>query len=182
DSPTMNGSLSVQLTDKTQTYRLWLSPQSSVLAWRQTMIYTGRIKGEFQLIVSSSQDPSSRGDIAIDDLEFRHCAVSAPQAECNAEQYQCARGSCVGQDGLCDGNDDCGDDSDESDCKSFQFCTFEKDLCGWNATRFSWERVNGSQPSRDHTSNSRSGIFLVAGTVFPRRPQSTAPDAGSKHE
>ncbi|KAM4663334.1 apical endosomal glycoprotein, partial [Discoglossus pictus] len=159
-SPTVNGSLSVELADNKQTYSLWMSPQTSVLAWRKAVIYTGRIKGTFQLVVSSRRDPPSRGDMAIDDVEFRHCALSAPQVGCAAGQYQCARGSCVAQDALCDSNDDCGDNSDENSCEKFNSCDFGTDYCDWTST---WERVNASKSIRDHTSSSASGVYLRVG-------------------
>ncbi|KAE8582111.1 hypothetical protein XENTR_v10019954 [Xenopus tropicalis] len=163
DATTINGTLSVQLTDKTQTYNLWVGPKSSVLGWRQTVIYPGRIRGQFQLIVVSSRDPSSQGDIAIDDLEFRHCGLSAPQLACPAGYHQCPLGPCVMPESLCDGTDDCGDNSDESNCTGHRFCNFETDSCQWDSTApNSWHRANGigSKPSRDHTSANRNGYFL----------------------
>ncbi|KAM4697166.1 apical endosomal glycoprotein [Rhinophrynus dorsalis] len=162
DSPTLNGSLSVQLTDNKQTYNLWVSSRSSVLAWRQAVIYTGRIPGEFQLTLSFSREAFSHGDIAIDDLEFRHCALSVPKTQCPAGHHQCARGSCVEPDALCDGTDDCGDNSDEANCAGFRFCNFDTDSCGWNASSGpGWDRTNGvtSNPGRDHTTNSRSELL-----------------------
>ena len=35
---------------------------------------------------------------------------------CNTSQYQCANGRCVPEAWTCDGEDDCGDRSDETSC------------------------------------------------------------------
>ncbi|XP_053551405.1 apical endosomal glycoprotein [Bombina bombina] len=161
DSPSVNGSLSLDLVDATQIYSLWVSPRSSALDWRQAVVYTGRMQGPFQLIISSTLDSSTQADITIDDLEFRHCSLSAPQAECHSGQEQCARGSCVGKDALCDGTDDCGDNSDESKCEGFRFCGLETDFCDWSSD---WERVNRSETSKEQISGTRSGGFLRVGS------------------
>ncbi|XP_075690854.1 apical endosomal glycoprotein [Rhinoderma darwinii] len=158
DSPQVNGSLSAHLVDRTQTYTFWESTQNSARSWRRVVVFTGRIPGEFQIILTASRDALSRGDFAVDDLEFRHCSFQGLQTECGAEQHHCLSGRCIEQDAYCDGTDDCGDNSDESGCDLFQSCSFES-ACTWTS---SWERVNGynSKPGRDHTKNSRSGHFL----------------------
>ncbi|XP_069841728.1 apical endosomal glycoprotein [Dendropsophus ebraccatus] len=160
DSSQVNGSLSVHLADSTQTYAMWESTQTSAMSWRRQVLFTGRIPGEFQIIVTASREALSYGDFAVDDLEFRHCALQGLQTECGAD-YRCLRGSCVAQDVHCDGTDDCGDGSDEIGCDTSQSCTFEGEVCSWSS---SWERENGynSKPERDHTKNSRSGYFMRA--------------------
>lgn len=171
DSPQVNGSLSVNLADPTQTYTLWESMQNSAMSWRRVVLFTGRIPGEFQIIVTASRGTLRQGDFAVDDLEFRHCSLQGPQAECGADQYRCVGGSCVAQDARCDGTDDCGDLSDESGCDPSQICSFESEACAWNS---SWERVSGfdSRPERDHTKNSRSGYFLRAPQIGAHRLES----------
>ncbi|KAM5145693.1 apical endosomal glycoprotein [Mantella aurantiaca] len=159
-SSQVNGSLSVQLMDNTQTYTLWESSRSSVLSWRRAVIYTGRISKEFQVIVTASRDALSWTDIAVDDIEFRHCALSDVRQHCVEGHYHCARGSCVEDSARCDGTDDCGDNSDEANCDTNK-CSFEEGTCGWESN---WERVDGfkSRPGRDHTANKRSGFFMRA--------------------
>ncbi|XP_068105051.1 apical endosomal glycoprotein [Hyperolius riggenbachi] len=161
DASSVNGSLSVQLTDSTQSYTVWESSRGSATAWRRAVIYTGRISGDFQVIVTSSRNALSWFDMAIDDIEFRNCGLSGPQVGCEIGQHHCARGSCVEEGARCDLTDDCGDASDEADCGEYTSCSFESDSCKWTST---WERVNGfsSKPGRDHTANKKSGYFLRA--------------------
>ena len=37
-------------------------------------------------------------------------------SECDEEEHQCDNGNCVNERYVCDGEDDCGDNSDEVNC------------------------------------------------------------------
>ena len=39
-----------------------------------------------------------------------------PDIVCNTAELECKNGRCVPDSWVCDGEDDCGDGSDESDC------------------------------------------------------------------
>ncbi|NWI90946.1 AEGP protein, partial [Pitta sordida] len=166
---------------------LWQSPERSSKGWHQLVTYLGRVTGQFQLIFSLAQPAACGAEVALDDIIFRNCGFPGPrQQDCGAQEKNCSRGSCLAQHRFCDGTDDCGDSSDESleECKVFTNCSFEHDLCGWEAEDGSpsWDRntslnlgTSYSIPTRDHSSNSRTGFFLhvgsapAAGTSSPAR-------------
>ena len=42
--------------------------------------------------------------------------LSSSVSECDEEEHQCDNGNCVNERYVCDGEDDCGDNSDEVNC------------------------------------------------------------------
>ncbi|XP_009956989.1 PREDICTED: apical endosomal glycoprotein, partial [Leptosomus discolor] len=156
---------------------LWQSPKHGGEGWHQLVTYSGRIKEQFQLIFSLTQPPTCGAELALDDIIFRNCGLQEPgQQVCGAEERPCGQGSCLAQHRFCDGTDDCGDGSDEDEtrCKSFTFCPFEHNLCGWEVEdrQPAWERNTSLNlgttygiPTRDHSSNSRAGFFLHVGSA-----------------
>ncbi|XP_029469954.1 apical endosomal glycoprotein [Rhinatrema bivittatum] len=161
-------SLTVQLAENNQTYDIWQGPQNSVYAWREIVLYTGRIPGEFEITISSTMAFWKTGHLAIDDVEFWHCGLPLPQRLCPNDSFVCATGACVDKDRVHDGTNDCGDNSDERapEYEGFASCTFEEDLCTWSVAeqQGAWRRTKGPRPTRDHTTNRRSGYFLYAGS------------------
>ncbi|XP_026514262.1 apical endosomal glycoprotein [Terrapene carolina triunguis] len=168
---TVQPALWVELTYDNETRTLWQSPKSSISAWQELVAYTGRVPGEFQITLSSRQS-----SLQLDDVEFRSCGLPPPLSlVCGPEERHCSRGSCVQLEQLCDGTDDCGDLSDESatECRSFTTCSFERGWCGWNTGPDypTWVRntslhlaPGARRPTRDHSSNSRTGFFLHVST------------------
>ncbi|XP_074916785.1 apical endosomal glycoprotein [Chelonoidis abingdonii] len=168
---TVQPALWVELTYDNETRTLWQSIKSSISAWQELVAYTGRVPGEFQITVSSRQS-----SLQLDDVEFRSCGLPPPLSlVCGSDERNCSRGSCVQLEQLCDGTDDCGDLSDESatECGSFTICSFETGWCGWNTVPDypTWVRntslhfaPGARSPTRDHSSNSRTGFFLYVST------------------
>ncbi|XP_030391839.1 apical endosomal glycoprotein [Gopherus evgoodei] len=168
---TVQPALWVELTYDNETRTLWQSLKSSISAWQELVAYTGRVPGEFQITLSSRHS-----SLQLDDVEFRSCGLPPPLSlVCGPDERNCSRGSCVQLEQLCDGTDDCGDLSDESatECGSFTICSFEMGWCGWNTVPNypTWIRntslhlVPGARsPTRDHSSNSRTGFFLYVST------------------
>ncbi|XP_077692352.1 apical endosomal glycoprotein [Eretmochelys imbricata] len=182
---TVQPALWVELTYDSETITLWQSPESSISAWQELVAYTGRVPGEFQITLSSQQS-----SLQLDDVEFRSCGLPrkaacpplAPASTraplslvCGWEERNCSRGSCVQLEQLCDGTDNCGDLSDESttECRSFTLCSFETGWCDWvTAPDYpTWVRNTSLHlapaartPTRDHSSNSRTGFFLYIST------------------
>lgn len=50
----------------------------------------------------------------MDDIKFVDCALPPVASSCS--EFTCTRKSCVKNDYVCDYNDDCGDNSDETAC------------------------------------------------------------------
>ncbi|NXG02154.1 AEGP protein, partial [Sakesphorus luctuosus] len=165
---------------------LWQSPKRSSKVWHQLIAYLGRVTGQFQLIFSLTQPPTCGSEVALDDIIFRNCGLPEPgQQVCGAEETRCSRGSCLAWHRFCDGTDDCGDSSDENvtQCKSFTNCSFEHNLCGWEAEAgpASWGRntslILGTSygiPTRDHSTNSRTGFFIHVSSASNMEASGTA--------
>ncbi|NXG15058.1 AEGP protein, partial [Grallaria varia] len=165
---------------------LWQSPEHSSKGWHQLVAYLGRVPGQFQLVFSLTQPPACGAEVALDDIIFRNCGLPEPgQQVCGTQESSCSRGSCLARHRLCDGTDDCGDSSDENvtECKSFTNCSFEHDLCDWEAEAgpASWDRntslILGTSygvPTRDHSTNSRTGFFLHVVGAPSTKASSTA--------
>lgn len=54
---------------------VWRPEASSVRAWREALIFLGRIPSTFQIRLHSLRSVGKRGDVAIDQLEFLDCAL-----------------------------------------------------------------------------------------------------------
>lgn len=103
--------------------------------WIQGKLYVGRHSGPFKVIFEAERSYSVFGDIAIDDVSFENCTLPPVVSNCKRGQHRCARGSCIDPGRLCDYTDDCGDNSDEVNCYSYNYrygvevtCQFEAKL------------------------------------------------------
>lgn len=63
-------------------------------------------------------DGSYEGRTAIDDIMLMNCAKPVSTRSCTSDEFTCqVTGYCVSKsDALCNGVDDCGDGTDESNC------------------------------------------------------------------
>ncbi|NWX38022.1 AEGP protein, partial [Notiomystis cincta] len=174
-SPIERPVLRLAVAHKDEVVGLWQSPKHSSESWHQLVAYPGRITKQFQLIFSLTQSPSCGAEMALDDIMFRNCGLPGEQQVCRAQESRCHRGSCLAQHRFCDGTDDCGDSSDEgtAQCKNFMHCSFDHNLCGWEAVPGPpvWGRNTSLNlgtsygiPTRDHSNNSRAGFFLHVGS------------------
>ncbi|NXW71384.1 AEGP protein, partial [Hirundo rustica] len=178
--------LRLAVVHKDEAVELWQSPEHSSEGWHELVAYPGRIVGQFQLIFSLTQPPTCGAEVALDDIMFRNCGLpKVGQEFCGAQESRCLRASCVAQRRFCDGTDDCGDGSDEgaARCKDFTRCSFDHDLCGWEAAAGPsvWGRNTSLNlgtsygiPTRDHSNNSRTGFFLHVGSAPTAQSGGTA--------
>ncbi|EAW88294.1 apical endosomal glycoprotein precursor [Homo sapiens] len=162
--------LRVELTHGAETLTLWQSTGPWGPGWQELAVTTGRIRGDFRVTFSATRNATHRGAVALDDLEFWDCGLPTPQANCPPGHHHCQNKVCVEPQQLCDGEDNCGDLSDENPltCGRHIATDFETGLGPWNRSE-GWSRNHRaggperpSWPRRDHSRNSAQGSFLVS--------------------
>ncbi|XP_023775965.1 MAM and LDL-receptor class A domain-containing protein 1 [Cyanistes caeruleus] len=132
---------------------------------------------DFQVVFEGIAGKGAKDGIALDDLTFsRDCLPSQeflpaeptglpPTGSCSHGHRQCQNGKCYRPEQSCDFEDNCGDNTDESECGTS--CTFENGRCGWQnslADNFNWvlgvSSPQSLRPPGDHTLGNRTGHFL----------------------
>nr|XP_012300618.1 apical endosomal glycoprotein [Aotus nancymaae] len=162
--------LRLELTHGAETLTLWQSTGPWGPGWQELAVTTGRIQGDFRVTFSATRNATHRGAVALDDLEFWGCGLPAPQASCPLGHHHCQNKACVEPQQLCDGEDNCGDLSDEDPrtCGQHTATDFETGLGLWSRSE-GWARNHSAGspghpawPCRDHSRNSAQGSFLVS--------------------
>ncbi|EDL93565.1 MAM domain containing 4 [Rattus norvegicus] len=162
--------LRLDLTHGMETLTLWQSSGPWGPGWQELAVNTGRIQGDFKVTFSATRNATHRGAVALDDMEFWDCGLPIPQARCPLGHHHCQNKACVEPHQLCDGEDNCGDSSDEDPliCSHHMATDFETGLGPWTQLE-GWTRnfsagsmVSPAWPHRDHSRNSAYGFFLVS--------------------
>ncbi|XP_009328881.1 PREDICTED: MAM and LDL-receptor class A domain-containing protein 1 [Pygoscelis adeliae] len=144
---------------------------------RKALILAGDGDEDFQVVFEGIAGKGPKDGIALDDLTFsRECLPSQeflpaeptmlpPTGSCSHGYWQCQNGKCYRPEQSCDFEDNCGDNTDESECGTS--CTFENGRCGWQnslADNFNWvlgvSLPQSLRPPGDHTLGNRTGQFL----------------------
>uniref|UniRef100_A0A8C6C3I3 MAM domain containing 4 n=1 Tax=Monodon monoceros TaxID=40151 RepID=A0A8C6C3I3_MONMO len=162
--------LRLELTHGVETLTLWRSSGPWVPGWQELVVPTGRIQGDFRVTFSATRNATRRGAVALDDVAFWSCGLPTPQAHCPLGHHHCQNKACVEPHQLCDGEDNCGDGSDEDTptCNHHTATDFERGLGLWNRSEgWAWNHSAGGPqhpawPHRDHSRNSAQGSFLVS--------------------
>ncbi|XP_044515603.1 apical endosomal glycoprotein [Gracilinanus agilis] len=106
--------LRMELTHNSETLLLWQSiGQLGGNDWQELVVATGRVQGDFWVTISATRNATHRGAMALDDVEFWNCGLPSSQNSCTRYQHHCNNHACVELTELCDGEDNCGDASDE---------------------------------------------------------------------
>ena len=147
-------------------------------SWKENILCIGKFDKQFTINFEAHLSDETETQIAIDDILFEDCALppTSDPSNCNTtKNFVCTRHTCISQDLLCDYNDDCGDNSDESLITAYcdQYagrCDFEDGNCDWtplangNSTNFvvgqGETETEGTGPTKDHTTNRPSGKYL----------------------
>ncbi|KAK2120740.1 Apical endosomal glycoprotein [Saguinus oedipus] len=162
--------LRLELTHGAETLTLWQSTGPWGPGWQELAVTAGRIQGDFRVTFSATRNATHRGTVALDDLEFWDCGLPTPQASCPLGHHHCQNKACVEPQQLCDGEDNCGDLSDEDPhtCGQHMATDFETGLGLWSHSE-GWARNHSAGgpdhpawPCRDHSRNSAQGSFLVS--------------------
>ncbi|XP_027656679.2 MAM and LDL-receptor class A domain-containing protein 1 [Falco cherrug] len=145
--------------------------------WQRKALILAGDGDDFQVIFEGVAGKGPKDGIALDDLTFsRECLPSQeflpaepttlpPTGSCSHGYWQCQNGKCYRPEQSCDFEDNCGDNTDESECGTS--CTFENGRCGWQnslADSFNWvlgvSSPQSHRPPGDHTLGNRTGKFL----------------------
>ncbi|KAM7093121.1 apical endosomal glycoprotein [Molossus nigricans] len=162
--------LRLELTHSTEMLTLWQSSGPWGPGWQELVVAPGRIWGDFWVTFSATRNATHRGAVALDDVTFWGCGLPTPQASCPLGHHHCRNQACVEPHQLCDGEDNCGDSSDEDTpmCSHYLSTDFEKGLGLWDHLE-GWTRNHSASvpelpawPHRDHSQNSAQGCFLVS--------------------
>jgi len=122
------GAIEVYLNVGSQRSRIARITTETNNQWVQATINLGRYRSAFSLDIEAFRSFKITGNIAVDDIEFKNCAMPKPTRNCYYYETQCANKLCVSNSRLCDFSDDCGDLTDEKNttCSNYLFrCNFK---------------------------------------------------------
>nr|XP_054757465.1 MAM and LDL-receptor class A domain-containing protein 1-like [Lytechinus pictus] len=122
------GSLELYIQEEKFLMRPWVKTGSQGDTWHEGIAALGRIPGGFNVKFQSVRQYTVFGDVAIDDVSMRQCALPVPQVrDCDIDEFRCATNACIPFMRICDFTDDCGDSSDEASdlCSTYDMCDLD---------------------------------------------------------
>lgn len=121
-----NGFFSIGVGPKLQTYTTVWRMSATSQAWTKGMAHIGDQDAPFTIDIAAATN-SQNQVLAIDDIHFQNCAPPPPTStgQCGANQVKCGSNNvCITRFGLCDNQNDCGDQWDESADQCSRITTF----------------------------------------------------------
>ena len=118
--------------------------------------------------------PGQASTLAIDNIKLTNCGRPAPTTgNCPFNQIKCKNNVCMNAYGLCDGINDCGDNSDESHvyCQILlvNSCTFEtngvRPACNWTQETDPGSNARWMTMS-SLTANTNQNMIRMTGPTF----------------
>ncbi|XP_071504491.1 MAM and LDL-receptor class A domain-containing protein 1-like [Diadema antillarum] len=164
-------SYKTSVTEETILYRAATPIQGS---WQAELFTVGRIRNPFQFhFLGKPHETAPDGVIAVSDVRLFACSFPNKEASCQGTDFTCSNKGCIFDEDVCNFADDCGDYSDEFVCDAYTArCNFEVDQCAYTnhpTSQFMWYRMSAAiipdhlyAPTRDHTTNSVGGFYMVA--------------------
>ncbi|NXK19323.1 MALR1 protein, partial [Arenaria interpres] len=164
---------------------LWRAYYNEGNQWLNAVIQLGRLPRPFQLSLDKISLGFYDGVSAIDDITFENCALPPPALSCEGPSRFWCRGTkaCIDSLLVCDLVDNCGDGSDEDNCNPDLQCNFENGLCNWEqdvGDDLDWIRIQGPTPTvntgplKDHTTGTARGHYLYMESSEPHQFQDKA--------
>ncbi|KAM6216200.1 MAM and LDL-receptor class A domain-containing protein 1 [Rhynchocyon petersi] len=164
---------------------LWRVLYNQGHQWSEATVQLGRLSRPFHLSLDKVSLGIYDGVSAIDDIRFENCSLPLPAESCEEpDHFWCRRTkACVEKLQLCDLVDDCGDNTDETDCAPELQCNFEDGLCNWvqdTEDDFDWTRNQGptstlnTGPMKDNTVGTAKGHYLYIESSEPQEFQNRA--------
>ncbi|XP_038652380.1 MAM and LDL-receptor class A domain-containing protein 1 [Scyliorhinus canicula] len=150
---------------------VWWTYNTQYNQWMQGSVQLGRLTRPFHLTLVKVSLSIYYGVAAMDDIMFANCSLPPAAENCKGTNwFWCGETrACIDRLRVCDLVDDCGDDSDESNCAQDLLCNFENGPCNWQQAKgddFDWTRHKGQTstvntgPSKDHTVGTSEGYYL----------------------
>ncbi|KAI1278398.1 MAM and LDL-receptor class A domain-containing protein 1 [Halotydeus destructor] len=107
----INGQEATEIWDGSDSMR-----KRSETEWMTHRIHVGPQHSDFKIQIRVKPDSHMyRCEVGIKRFKFVNCMLApAMLQDCTQTQFKCNSGKCIEKNLMCDGRDDCGDDSDES--------------------------------------------------------------------
>ncbi|XP_077978879.1 MAM and LDL-receptor class A domain-containing protein 1-like [Glandiceps talaboti] len=140
--------------------------------WNNLVLGIGKRTTPWQVAFKKNRYSAYHAATAVDDVKFLDCSPAQPVGFCDTSgNFWCTTTrACIDKTAVCDMQDDCGDNSDEQHCESYEMCDFQTGPCSWtqasDTDQLTWIRGRGSTatvytgPSFDHTYANTAGYYM----------------------